>query len=169
MERNWGFMDQLTHEERVKKFGETLKDRKELAWFWRPSDGETLQDVFNRRYTMFMTYRRECSNLHCVQVSHGEIMIVDRYLLEYWVPDTLRKYMLSHSPQVHIENCRIIQYTRYDAHGELQSKLQRVRFVNPWAPDNPETNLDWHSIVRPLFTHSELLAEAEKFQQYLDM
>ncbi len=168
MERNWGTIDEMTYEERGKKFGEEMAKRKDHAMFWVPrGGGESMLDMINRRYLMFMTYRRECSKGHCVQVSHGEVMTVDRYLLEYWTPEVLRSYMFTHDDNVHIHNCRIIQYTRRTAEGTLAEKVQRVRFVNPMAPDDPRTNLDWQPIKRPLFTSAQLLAEVEMFPRVL--
>ncbi|HET9641404.1 MAG TPA: histidine phosphatase family protein [Candidatus Paceibacterota bacterium] len=168
MERNWGSMDLLTYDERARRFGEVLRNRKMHAWFWRPSDGETFQDVFNRRYSMFVTYRRECEKIHCIQVSHGETMLVDRYILEYWTPIKLREYMVRHDDTVHIENCRIIQYTRVGDDGRLRDKIQRVRFVNPMDPNDPQTNLDWQPIVRPLYSPEDLLAMAAMFPRFID-
>lgn len=168
MERNWGTLDFMTYEEREKQYGkDVLSGREKFPFYWRPVDGETMQELLTRRYLMLKTYRRECSGRHCLQVSHGEVMLMDRYLLEYWMPEDLLAYMTHHESNVHIHNCRIIQYSRRTADGTIAEKIARVRFINPMDPNDPETNLDWQPIKRPLYTHTQLLAEAEQHPRFL--
>ncbi len=167
-ERNWGSMDALTYDERIKRFGETLNDRKELAFFWRPSDGETLQDVFSRLRDFGSTLARDCSSMDVVVVCHGEVMWIERTLLEYWTPYDLRREMKSENPQTKIHNCRIIQYSRELESGELAQKIANVRFINPMAPEDPETNRDWQPVRRPLLNDQQLLSFAESHQRFLE-
>jgi len=66
-ERNWGEFDQMPYEERMKRFGHEIHLRKEHAFFWRPADGETLQDVFLRVCDLITTLHRECEKMHDVR------------------------------------------------------------------------------------------------------
>lgn len=169
VERNWGMMDSLTYEERIKRFGDTLNERKERAFFWRPSDGETLQDVFLRVRDFAGTLTRDCPFMDVVVVCHGEVMWVERTLLEYWTPHDLSAHMTGHDPKTYVSNCRIIQYTREQDNAEPAQRIVRVRFIDPTDPNNPEKNLDWQPIKRPLLSDADLLRFAEKHPRYLDV
>ena len=157
-ERNWGSLDQMTHEERMRVFKEQLARRKKHAFFWRPADGETLQDVFNRIRDLIGTLHRECERMHVLAVCHGETMLAWRTVLEYWLPQDLRNDMSSKDKRFDILNCRIIQYSRQDENNELHlhEKFVRVRFVDPTDPENPTTNHDWMPVKRRLWSEADL-------------
>lgn len=168
MERNWGEFDQLPYSERVRLFEEQLELRKNFAYFWRPTNGETFQEVFLRLRDMNASLHRSCPKHHALLVCHGETMWVWRTVLEGWaLPQQLRDAMLKQTEQVRIRNCRIIQYTRHRANGSLAPRLVRVRFINPENPDDPETNLDWREIPRKRYTHEELVSYAEGFPTFI--
>jgi broad specificity phosphatase PhoE len=163
MERNWGNMDQLTYEERSRRFKEAVAKREEWAFFWRPGDGETLQDVFVRVKDLLATLHREHSDKHVVLVTHGETMWVLRMLLEYWSPHRLKEEMLRDDSQTHIHNCRIIEYVR----DEDERHLSRVRFIDAENPHDPTRNRDWEPIVRPILSDNELLDYVNQYPHYL--
>ena len=167
-ERNWGTLDHLTYDERMAQYRDQLKDRWEHAFFWRASDGETLQDVFGRFKDYVGTLFRECSDQHVVAVCHGETMWVARYLLEYWTPQRLKEELNDRDDRVAIHNCRIIQYSREREDGTDAGKFVRVRFVDPTSPKDPSRNHDWMPIERPLFSSADLIDIAEKFPQFVD-
>lgn len=170
VERNWGSMDQLTYADRMRRYGE-LKLRKEHAFFWRPSDGETMQDVFNRYRDLVGTMHRDCSEMHVVIVAHGELMWAARTLHEYWSPHDLRDRMMVRDDRTRPVNCRIVQYSRRADGGMYPSwgdRLNKVRFIDPVNPDNPEYNLGWQPIKRQTFSSGELLARAEQHPRFGD-
>ena len=167
MERNWGSLDQLPYTERVKQFERELKRRKDYAYFWRPSDGETLQDVFTRSRDMLGTLHRECSDKHVVLVTHGETMWVWRTMLERWLPAQLRENMVHHSSQTRISNCRIIQYTRLGEDGTESPRLVRMRMVDPTAPSDPERNLGWTPVHRVLWSPKDLRQYADNYPCFI--
>lgn len=167
MERNWGDFDQKPYAERALLFEQELKYRKEHAFFWRPTNGETLQDVFLRLRDMLATLHRECHSKKVLMVSHGETMWVWRDVLERWMPQQLREAMLAHSEQTRIRNCRIIEYTRETESGELAARFIRMRFVNPEDPNDPDTNLGWHPIPRKNWSSQDLLDFVDGYQRFI--
>jgi broad specificity phosphatase PhoE len=173
MERNWGELDLLTLEERSRRFGEKAEEDIEQAFFWRPADGETLQDVFQRTRDMMNTLHRECEDKDVLIVCHGEVMRVWRMILEYWTPRELVSQTKNRDLQTRNLNCRIIQYTRHQVERPkgylpLSRRLEWVRFVNPMAPEDPQTNRDWRPIKRRLFSHEELLEYVSTFPRFLE-
>jgi broad specificity phosphatase PhoE len=170
MERDWGELDTLTYEERMKHFGEGIVDNMEDdAFFWRPPGGEALYNVFLRLRDMCTTLHRECEDTHVLMVTHGETMWAWRALIEYWTPQQLAAHMAVRNHKTRHINCRIIQYSRFDALGNDVGKLCRVRFVNPSLPDDPKWNQDWMPFSRPTYTHEELLKLCESHLRFLDV
>lgn len=165
--RNWGEFDQMPYDERLRRFGNEIHLRKEHAFFWRPADGETMQDVFLRVRDLVTTLHRECDKMHVVVVSHGETMWVWRTILEYWMPDDLSAGMLLSDKRFNIHNCRIIQYTRGALEQGEDKKLSHVRFINPSHVGDPMRNTPWIPITRKLPTDAELLEYAEEHSRFL--
>jgi broad specificity phosphatase PhoE len=180
-ERNWGDMDQLTYEERVARYGET-HNREHHGIFWPAGNGETLQMLGTRIWQHFDMLNRQHSDVHVVEVSHGETMLVQRFMLERWMPEDVVKMMLATDTKLSKEvlgtaapdnqnkivNCRIVQYTREREDGSWDTKYCRVRLVAPSDPTNPGRNLDWYPIVRRQFSSEELLQYVAQFPRYLD-
>jgi NAD+ kinase len=167
MERNWGRIDQMTYAERLDMFKDQLEMRREHAFFWRPDNGETLQDVFMRLRDMTSTLRAKYGSHRVIAVTHGETMWAWRTILEKLMPQDLRLKMLEHDEKTRIRNCRIIHYTRQDENGILSSSFERVRFVNPEDPDDPETNSGWMKIERRNWSHEDLLRYAGGFTPFI--
>jgi broad specificity phosphatase PhoE len=178
-ERNWGDLDQLTHEERVAKYGD-LAHREEFGIFWPAGNGETLQALATRMWQHFFKLKRMHEEQDIVEVSHGETILTQRFMLERWLPEDvvemmimtdthLSKQMLGRETdwQNKLINCRIVQYTREREDGSWDEKYCRVRLVAPSAPDNPKKNLDWKPIVRRKFSTDNLLAYVDRFPHFL--
>ncbi len=123
-ERNWGDLDQLTYEERLTKYGST--DNRELhGIFWPAGNGETLQMLSTRMWQHFTMLAREHGESDMIEVSHGETILTQRFMLERWLPEDVVQMMLATDSRLAREvlnretdwrnkiiNCRIIQYTR---------------------------------------------------------
>jgi len=167
-ERNWGHLDQMTHEARMEFFREDLARREKFALFWAPPGGESMKQVFLLLRDWEGTLHRECTNMHVLAVCHGETMWAERYLREYWVPRDLSRAMQSNDRRFKILNCRIIQYSREDQNGVLQPRFARVRFIDPRDPENAETNHDWLPVQRKLFSSNDLLEYASSFDRFLE-
>lgn len=178
-ERNWGDLDQLTYEERTAKYGST--DQREYhGIFWPAGNGESLQALSTRMWQHFDKLKRYNEGHDVVEVSHGETILTQRFMLERWLPEDVVEMMLSTDSRLAKEvlgketdwqnkiiNCRIIQYTREREDGTWDTKYCRVRLVAPSDPSNPKMNLDWKPIVRRKFTSDELLMYAERFPHFL--
>ena len=109
---------------------------------------------------------RQLSDFHVVEVSHGETMLVQRFMLERWMPEDLVRMMLATDSRLSNEallmeapdmqnkiiNCRIIQYTREREDGSWDTKYCRMRLVAPSDVTNPGMNLNWQPIIRRQFT-----------------
>lgn len=180
-ERNWGELDQLPYEQRVRKYGENMKFREKHGMFWPAANGETLQALSTRVWQHFYKARHEHSGQDMLQVSHGETILTERFMLERWLPiDIVRMMILTDtrlSQEVYgvapdmrnkLINCRIVQYTRQREDGTWANSYQRVRLIAPSDPKNQEMNLDWKPIVRRKFTSAELLEYVEQFPHFLD-
>ena len=180
-ERNWGELDQLPFEQRVMKYGEAMKFREKHGMFWPAANGETLQALSTRIWQHFYKLRNEHSDHHVVEVSHGETILTQRFMLERWLPEDVVHMMLATDTKLSkkvlgvecdwqnkLINCRIVQYTRQREDGTWASSYQRVRLIAPSALGDSKMNLDWHPIVRRKFTSEELCSYVEQFPHFLD-
>ncbi len=178
-ERNWGELDQLTHEERISKYND-LDRREDFGIYWPAGNGESLQMLATRIWQHFDMLAREHGEHDVVAVSHGETILTQRFMLERWLPEDLVETMIATDTELSRElrgketdwqnkliNCRIIQYTRECEDGTWDDKYCRVRLVAPSAPDDPTMNLDWKPIVRRKFSTDNLLAYVERFPHFL--
>lgn len=178
-ERNWGDLDQLTYEERVAKYG-SIDNREHHGIFWPAGNGESLQVLGMRLWMHFDMLGRTHEQHDVVQVSHGETILTQRFVLERWLPEDVVRTMLSTDTRLSKEvlgqkpdwqnkiiNCRIIQYTREREDGSWDSKYCRVRLIAPSSPDDPNMNLSWKPIVRRKFSTKDLLNYAEQFPHFL--
>lgn len=167
VERNWGHFDQMTYAERNERFEHELRFRKDHAFFWRPTDGETMQDVFMRTRDMTASLHRDCADKRVLIVTHGETMWVWRTVLERLMPMQLRELMLSEDDRMWIHNCRLIEYSREQDDGTLAPRFVRMRFVNPGDPEDPKTNWDWQPIPRRTWSHADLVSFAQQFPLFI--
>jgi len=172
VERNWGFMDQESYDGRMEQYKDQFRLRKEFAFFWRPGDGETIQDVHMRVRDFIKTLHRECSNMHVIVVTHGETMWAFRFLLEHWLPQDLRAAMLNRTGQTDLHNCRIIQYTRIPVcesrpRIDMYPRMKYMRMVNPMKPNDPEHNLPWTEIGRKDYSDADLAEYVDKHPRFL--
>lgn len=180
-ERNWGELDQLPYDDRVRKYGESMKFREKHGMFWPAANGETLQALSTRRWQHFYKLRHEHSNDDVVEVSHGETILTDRFMLERWMPEEIVRMMLATDTRYSKEilgietdwankliNCRIVQYTRQRPDNTWANSYQQVRLIAPSRPDDPKFNIDWRPIVRRKFSSNELLEYVEQFPHFLE-
>ena len=178
-ERNWGDLDQLTYEERIAKYG-GIDDREQHGIFWPAGNGETLHMLSTRMWQHFDMLGRGHAENDVIEVSHGETILTQRFMLERWLPEDVVQMMLSTDTRLSQEvlgrdtdwqnkiiNCRIIQYTRQRADGQWEDKYCRVRLIAPSDPYNPSKNLDWKPIVRRQFSTEDLLKYVEQFPHFL--
>ena len=72
-ERDWGQLDLMSQEERIKKFSHELKRRDRDRFFWSPPGGESLSDVINRVKPYFkkIIYKEIENNNNVLMSAHG--------------------------------------------------------------------------------------------------
>jgi len=178
-ERNWGDLDELTYEERIAKYGK-IDNRARHGIFWPAGNGETLHALSTRMWQHFNMLTRKHSEDDVIEVSHGETMLTQRFMLERWLPEDVVRMMLATDSvlarevsgqdtdwQNKIINCRIIQYSREDESGVWYEKYCRVRMIDPSDPNNPKKNVDWKPIVRKDFLTDDLFDYVEQFPRIL--
>ena len=81
-ERDWGQLDLMSQEERIKKFSHELKRRDRDRFFWSPPGGESLANVAQRVDRFLTMLHRECPDEKAIVVCHGEVMWAFRLRLE---------------------------------------------------------------------------------------
>lgn len=167
VERNWGELQDLTVEERDRKFGDIVRNREREALLWRPPGGETMQDAIMRCHSLFQTLARDHENDHVWLSEHGEMMHASMYLLDECGPEDLRSMFETSDKRFELFNCRVVQYTRYDRAKELRERYVMKRFVDPMNPENPETNSGWLDITPRSYRKDDLLALISAFPRHL--
>jgi hypothetical protein len=128
----------------------------------------------------FFKLRLKHRDRHVVEVSHGETILTQRFMLERWLPEEIVEMMIATDTELSVQvlgretdfqnkiiNCRIIQYTRQCEDGTWADSYCRVRTIAPSEPENPKMNSPWHPIVRRTFSSDELLEYVTKFPHFL--
>jgi len=165
-ERDWGQLDQMSHEERMRRFADELKRRERDGFYWAPSGGESMAGSCLRMERIFDTLHRECSDKSVIIVCHGGIMLSIKVRLERMTQDRFYNLEQSRDSFDQIHNCQILHYTRRDPEtGRLAKYANWVRSVCPW--DMSLSWNDWMEIQRKKYTNKELLAEIEKVPRIL--
>lgn len=166
-EREWGDLDNATHEERTTLFSESMRVKKTEPLFWIPPNGESMAQVCLRIDRTIQTLHRECSDKNVIIVCHGEIMWGFRIRLERMSQAGYNALDLSKDPRNRIHNCQIIHYTRRDPFtDELAPNLNWRRSICPW--DIGLSSNIWESVTRPKFTNDELLKAAKKVKRVIE-
>ncbi len=163
-ERDWGWLDVMSKEQRQKLFPRELEWMKIGGFLTAPPNGESLADLCIRGYLMNNTLGRECARRPVIMVNHGEFMWGERVLLERIPLDRYRLLDESKDPKDRIHNCQILWYTRRDpVSGKLAKYFKWMKSVCPW--DLSLSHNEWREIERPRFSDEELLARAEAIPQ----
>jgi NAD+ kinase len=160
-EREWGDIDSLTHEERLKDYAGTMARKKTDSFYWSPPGGESMAVLCNRLKWTLDTLHRECSDKRVVVVCHGEVMWGFRVLVERMGADKFLELDRSPDPTLRIYNGQVIHYTRRNPDtGQVAPYVGWFRSVCPWQMDRCST--DWQRIERERYTNEELLKTVER-------
>lgn len=169
-ERNWGALELMTSEERYEKVGNAIYSYHKHGLYWQVAGVETLQSV-SARAADHIRDLKEYAGADVVQVSHGEFMFVERFLLEGWLPEELSEMMQRTSLsapstdetdwQNKMINTRIIQYTREREDGSWADSYVRVRMIDPVNPTSSILSTDWIPLAERTFSNEELLKSVE--------
>jgi NAD+ kinase len=151
-ERDWGNLTVLPDNERLSRFKEAFRERRQDEFYWRPPHGESLAEVSLRLDRVLDTLARESSDGRVVVVCHGEVMKLFRVRMEripqHQFEEATRKPA--------IQNCQILQYRRRDTAGKLHAHMVEMRSFCPWSLT--ETDLAWRPIKRVSYSNDDLLA-----------
>ncbi len=159
-ERGWGELEICPEDERVKRFGDALKQRAAQPFFWRPPNGESMAQLCLRVDRVLHTLHRECSDKRVLIVCHGEVMRAFQVRLERMSQGRFKRQIFSKKSEDRIRNCQIIHYTRRDPeNGILSPHANWVRWIRP--TEEPVPVSDWRQIERPRYTNAELLEVVE--------
>lgn len=156
-ERDWGDLDTCPEDERLERFGDSLRLREVEPFFWTPPNGESFADLRLRNDRMLFTLHRECSDKRVVLICHGEVMWVIRAQIERMPQQRFRELYLSKNLDDRIHNCQIFHYTRRNPEtNELAPYINWFRSVRP-AEKRPLWDTGWQTIKRPRYSSSDLL------------
>jgi NAD+ kinase len=156
-ERDFGLMEGLSKKEIEVQFERSTHLKNINRFLWRPEGGESTPDVDLRCREMLGTFARELAGGRVICVTHEDVMWALRFRLEKLTVQEWTKAVEDHD-RGQIPNCGILHYTRLDEAGVIQPRFTRVRLVDPAQPNA----WSWTTIVRPLFTNDDLLAQVDE-------
>lgn len=160
-EREWGEIDVLTHEERMRLHAESMARRKEDSFYWSPPGGESMAHLCNRLKWVLHTLHREMGGKRVVIVCHGEVMWGFRVLVERITADRYLELDHSPDPRHRILNGHVLHYTRTDPEtGLVHPYVGHMRQVCPW--DLSRGAGAWEPITRPKYSNEDLLKTVER-------
>jgi len=162
-ERDYGILDIASQKERVEKYGDYLKKRKNNPLFSIPPNGESLADLCLRTDRVLNTLHRECSLKRVIIVCHGEVMEA----LEIRIKRLLEMdYKKSISDSAKIFNGQIVHYTRCNPQtGEIASHINWVRSIRP---EDPSYSREWQEIFRSKYSNENLMSIVSQFPRMIN-
>lgn len=165
-ERDWGDFDRMTEDERLEKFGESLKMHNVEPFFWAPPNGESFNGLLLRlRDLIDSLIRAQVTN--AVVVCHGEVMKAFRIIFLQLTPMEYAEMEFSKDSLKRIRNCQIDHYTRRDPKTlALSERLDWLRIYRP-AEDSLTPN-SWISLPRKRYNSFDLHHMANKLSAPFD-
>lgn len=165
IERDWGELEGLPHEERMGRFADAMARHEREGVYWRPDGGERLVSLAQPIFWMFDTLHRECSNKRVIMVCHGEFMHMFRILLERVPPEEYPSWYAPDSRDWKIPNGGMMHYTRRDP--ETGVKAPYMNWARSFIPDRTLSSASawtpWRRIIRKLYSNADLLAIAAQY------
>ncbi len=158
-ERDYGTMDALPMNERIRLFQDELKRREINPFLWAPPGGESIANVCERADRLLGTLERECSEKNVLVVAHGEFITAAMVRLERMSQEKFRGIYTSEHPWDHFHNGQILQYTRVhpeDPDGPLSPHFMWRRTICPWNLSLSKSHGAWELIHRPTYTNEDL-------------
>ncbi len=167
-ERDWGEYGILNDEERERLFSLSVKIKGQTEWYWCPPGGESLATgVSLRQKDVFGTLAREMTGKRVIAVTHGEVIEVDRVIVERLLPEVWHEQ--KQSTDYRMNNCQVLHYSRRDPEtGELGKHLEWRRSVCAWDPTKSWQNGEWVKIERHKYSDNDLLQMVEAFPRLLE-
>jgi broad specificity phosphatase PhoE len=158
VERSWGDYGHIPLEEQLKKYAQRMERDKADAFFSRPPNGDSLNDICDNIGAMLMSWRLAPVGERVIMVTHGEVMTCMRYVLEHLDHYKWYDLMRSSDPKDKIHNTQILHYTRQNPADseDIQDEFRWTRSVCPWNTELSSNN--WRQIEQPAkYQNAELL------------
>lgn len=162
-ERDWGYWDSMSREEREERFAEEIRSLKRDRFYASPPNGESMATICGLRIggRHFDTLHRECSDMTVISVNHGEIVWAHRVVIERMLPRVFRELDASKNPKNRVHNCQILHYTRKDP--ETGDLLPYIGWMRSVCPTDPKLSMNvWQKVERPRYTNEQLRQEFER-------
>lgn len=164
IERDWGELEGLPNEERMRRFADAMARHEREGMYWRPPGGDRLITLAHSLFWMLDTLHRECADKRVVMVCHGEVMHMFRILIERVPPEEYPSWYAPDALDWNIPNGGIMHYTRRDPSSGVETSY--VDWVRTFIPDRTlstaSTWTPWRRVIRKRYTNDELLAIAAK-------
>ncbi|HEX4662086.1 MAG TPA: histidine phosphatase family protein, partial [Candidatus Saccharimonadales bacterium] len=110
-ERDWGEYHVMEPSQREKLYPYSNKVKDQSSWYWSPPGGESMATEGRLRIESVLgSLHREMNGQRVIAVTHGEMMIVARFILERLAPEELTQEVETRANTTH--NCQILHYSR---------------------------------------------------------
>lgn len=161
VERSWGVFGNTPAEEREKRFQDTIRQRTMSSFFARLDGGESISDGVTRYRDHMGTLERDQGDKRVLEVAHGEIMWIARFVIERMLPHEWQELDMDKSQSIH--NCNVLSYTRInpDEPADIRSSLSAGwrRIVDPVNPARSPFDGEWVKLPgKRRFNQQELLS-----------
>jgi NAD+ kinase len=148
-ERNWGELEEVSHDERRAAFRKAILDPNVDIFDWTPPHGESMNQTC-QRLEPFIHQRlshKPRPRRKSIVVCHGGVLWGFRILLEEMSRERYCELNLYKDPRDKIHNGHIFHYTRRNPKtGEVVPDYQWMRSVCPW--DLSLSHNEWEEIDR---------------------
>lgn len=166
-ERDWGEYHIMEPTKRQQLYPYSNKVKDQSSWYWSPPGGESMATEARLRFESVLgSLHREMPGRRVVVVTHGEMMIVARFVLERLTPE---EFMQQSEEGTHrTRNCQILHYSRIDPiTGEQAPFLKWRRSINPYNSELSWDDGAWTEIKVHTFTDQQLLESVTLHERLL--
>lgn len=134
-EREWGEFGATPYEERKRLFPWTQRAYETNSFYAQLNGGESLSQVQMRVRDTFGTYHRDVPDGSVLVVAHGELITMNRYLIERMLPEEI--VAVDNDKTQDMKNCTIIEYTRENPedNSDVRPHLSWMRMIYPYDVD----------------------------------
>jgi broad specificity phosphatase PhoE len=167
-EREWGEHGTYSDEDQKKLFKASTMLKKQFAWSWKPTGGESLSTGVRLRVERTLdTLAKLQGTKDAILVTHGEFISVTRYVLEHLTPyewvekDVDKKYS--------IHNTMVYEYTRVNPQNseDIRDNYKWRRATCVWDETKSHDNGEWVELHHTRFSQANLMELVNKFPRIL--
>lgn len=162
-ERDWGEFGATPYEERKLKFPYTINAQKSNSFYAGLNGGESLSDVQMRVRDTYGTFHRDVPNGNVLVVSHGELITMNRYLIERLLPEEIIE--IENDKSQEIKNCTIVDYSRVNPMDDqdVSEYISWMRMIYPYEEENSPFGGSWQKLQeKRLLSSSDLVQRLRK-------